>query len=117
MKQPGQIDVLFAHYSFIIQNIQHRVMTDLTLHITQSPDSWILDEFLVEYDKAFVLPDEKETSEGFRQCMLLNEGGAHDRLVSRFGPFGEFVIVAKNSQGRFVGGWDQHAGLPRAGGG
>jgi len=79
-------------------------MTDLTLHITQSPDSWILDEFLVEYDKAFVLPDEKETSEGFRQCMLLNEGGAHDRLVSRFGPFGEFVIVAKDSQGRFVGG-------------
>ena len=79
-------------------------MEDLFVHWSTSPSGPVLDAFLEHYDRAFVLPDEKETPQGFRECLALNRGPDHDRLRAQFGPFFEAVIVVRDGAGGFVGG-------------
>lgn len=44
----------------------------LAISATASPASPILDRFFAGYDRAFVLPDEREELDGFRACLALN---------------------------------------------
>lgn len=65
----------------------------------------VFDDFYLDYDKAFVLENEKESYEGFTDCLALNGGDAFSRLVDQFGAFREFVIVVRNTQtGARIGG-------------
>ncbi|WP_202839792.1 GNAT family N-acetyltransferase [Luteimonas saliphila] len=63
----------------------------------------VFDRFFAAYDHAFVLPDEKEGRDGFLACLALNHGDAQTRLLARFGPFREWVLVAERD-GDVVGG-------------
>ena len=63
----------------------------------------LLEQFFRAYDNAFVLPNEKEDFAGFAECLALNEGCAYRRLRDRYGPFREFVVVARNAE-EMVGG-------------
>jgi GNAT superfamily N-acetyltransferase len=76
----------------------------LTIHSTDRADSEVFDRFFAGYDRAFVLPDEKEDREGLEECLALNHGPAHASLEARFGPFRELCLIADDANGRFVGG-------------
>ncbi len=78
--------------------------SDLTIEATDRADDGVLDAFYAAYDKAFVLANEKEALEGFRDCLALNGGAAQQRLRARFGPFRELVMVARDAAGAVVGG-------------
>ena len=54
-----------AHWSIDLEG-------GLAISATASPASPILDRFYAGYDRAFVLPDEREELDGFRACMALN---------------------------------------------
>lgn len=82
----------------------HTHLGDITLHQSLTSSDPLLDEFMEHYDQAFVLPDEKETREGLSACLALNAGPRHDELAGRLGPYFETIVVAKDAQGRFVGG-------------
>ena len=77
---------------------------DLSIETTDRADDGVLDAFYAAYDKAFVLANEKEELEGFRDCLALNAGAAHQRLRARYGPFRELVMVARDDGGAVVGG-------------
>jgi GNAT superfamily N-acetyltransferase len=65
----------------------------------------VLEQFYKDYDKAFVLENEKEAFDGFAECLALNSGKRYEELVRRFGPFREFVLVARDSEnGSRIGG-------------
>lgn len=49
----------------------------LVASATERPDSPILERFFAGYDKAFVLPDEREELDGFRVCLALNPTCRH----------------------------------------
>lgn len=63
----------------------------------------VFERFFAAYDRAFVLPDEKENRDGFLQCLALNRGPARERLLQRHGPYAEWVLVATDA-GAVVGG-------------
>ena len=77
---------------------------DLSIEATDRADDGVLDAFYAAYDKAFVLANEKEELDGFRDCLALNTGGAHQHLRARYGPFRELVMVARDDNGAVVGG-------------
>jgi hypothetical protein len=60
---------------------------------TTAADDGLLQEFYSDYDRAFVLENEKEGYDGFAECLKLNHGDAYADLVKRYGPFREFVLV------------------------
>ncbi|MFN3610308.1 MAG: hypothetical protein ACK4Y9_14700, partial [Hyphomonas sp.] len=62
-------------------------------HYITRPDDPFLTRFYSAYDAAFILPDEKETLEGFRACLALNEGEPFERLTALYGPYREMVIL------------------------
>lgn len=65
----------------------------------------VLEDFYRDYDTAFVLANEKEGLEGFRECLQLNTGAAYQKLVQRYGIFRELVLVAYDpGSGTRVGG-------------
>lgn len=65
----------------------------------------VLDAFFPAYDAAFVLPNEKEAIDGFRDCLALNAGPVHTRLSARYGDFQEVVLVARaQATGPVLGG-------------
>lgn len=68
----------------------------LVIEASTSADDGLLDEFYAAYDRAFVLANEKEGLNGFKQCLALNSGEAYMALTARFGPFREFVLVARD---------------------
>jgi GNAT superfamily N-acetyltransferase len=70
---------------------------DLDLAVTADADSPILEQFFSGYDKAFILPNEKEGLAGFRQCLELNSGPKQAELARRYGPFREVVFVARDA--------------------
>lgn len=70
--------------------------TGLKLSITVRPDSPVLTEFFAGYDKAFVLPDEKEDLDGFRACLALGQGSVRKALLARYGEHVEVVLVARD---------------------
>jgi len=75
----------------------------LTYDGSTSARDGLLEQFFRAYDNAFVLPNEKEGFAGFAECLALNEGCAYRRLRDRYGPFREFVVVARNAEA-MVGG-------------
>lgn len=82
-----------------------RARSGLILDISTQPDGRVLDEFFAGYDRAFVLPDEKEDLAGFRACLELGHGSERERLVSIHGPHVEIVAVARvTADGPVIGG-------------
>jgi hypothetical protein len=77
---------------------------DLTVRASASPQGAVLDSFFAGYDQSFVLPNEKEELDGFRECLALNFGDEHTRLAAKFGPFREIVLIAEHGSGSSVGG-------------
>jgi GNAT superfamily N-acetyltransferase len=71
---------------------------------TTDPDSPITGLFFEHFDQAFILPHEKETLQGFRDCLALNSGPASERLRSRYGPFREAALIAREPGGEIAGG-------------
>jgi GNAT superfamily N-acetyltransferase len=63
---------------------------------TTSAKDGLLKEFYSDYDRAFVLENEKEGYGGFVECLKLNHGNAYAALVKRYGPFREFVMVVRD---------------------
>lgn len=58
-----------------------------------------LQKFWDLYDRSFVLPDEKETMEGFLACLAFNQDPLHTPLRNRYGPFREcFVVIEEGGQ-------------------
>jgi len=73
---------------------------DLKMQATERPDSSLLDHFFVGYDRAFVLPDEREEIDGFRSCLAINPASRH-----RFGRIHrELVMTVDDANGRLLGG-------------
>ncbi len=68
---------------------------------TERPDSPLLARFFAGYDRAFVLPDEREELEGFKACLAINPQSRH-----RFGrTHRELVLVVEDAAGgRLLGG-------------
>jgi hypothetical protein len=65
------------------------------IEATTSAEDGVLKEFYSDYDRAFVLENEKEGYDGFVECLKLNHGDAYANLVKRYGPFREFVMVVR----------------------
>lgn len=77
----------------------------LMLDVTTRADDKLLAEFFAGYDAAFVLPDEKEDLAGFRACLALGHGAKREKLLKRYGPHVEVVVVAREKAGgAMVGG-------------
>ncbi len=71
----------------------------LSVETTDTYPSATFDAFFAEYDKAFILPAEKEEEAGFAACLALNHGAAHAALTVRYGPFREVVLVVRDEPG------------------
>ena len=77
----------------------------LVVESTDRYPSTTFKDFFDEYDRAFILPAEKEDEAGFAACLRLNHGPDHATLVERFGPFREIVMVMRTEpDGPVVGG-------------
>jgi hypothetical protein len=63
----------------------------------------VFERFFAGYDKAFVLPNEKEDREGFERCFDLNRGADYARLSTLYGPCSEVALIAEED-GLEVGG-------------
>lgn len=79
-------------------------MTELTLQVTDSGEGPVFDRFFTGYDRAFVLPDEKEDRDGLVECLALNHGDAGRDLERRYGRFREICAIATDESGMVVGG-------------
>jgi hypothetical protein len=66
------------------------------IEATTSAQEGFLKEFYSGFDQAFVLENEKETLEGFVRCLALNEGQSYSELSGKYGPFAEFILVARD---------------------
>ncbi|HEX2732268.1 MAG TPA: hypothetical protein VHM70_11695 [Polyangiaceae bacterium] len=86
------------------EDLRLETQRGLVVRVTLSSRSEIVTRFYEGYDRAFVLPNEKEELSGFIECLALNEGDAHQALVKRFGPFRELVLIAETSAGDLIGG-------------
>lgn len=69
--------------------------TGMLLSVTCDFDSATFRDFFTEYEKAFVLPAEREEESGFKDCLALNHGHLHDGLEAQFGRFVEIVLTAR----------------------
>jgi GNAT superfamily N-acetyltransferase len=78
--------------------------TELVFRSTEAGGGPVFDTFFAGYDRAFVLPDEKEDVDGLRAALDLNGGPEHERLRALYGPFREICIVAETPDGDLVGG-------------
>lgn len=76
----------------------------LTIETTDRGEGPVFDAFFAGYDRAFVLPDEKEDADGLRACLALNHGAAGEHLRAAFGPFRELCLLARDADGGVVGG-------------
>lgn len=67
---------------------------------TERPDSPLLGRFFAGYDRAFILPDEREELDGFRACLAINPASRH-----RFGRLHrELVMIIEDAVGTLLGG-------------
>jgi hypothetical protein len=66
----------------------------LTLFTAITADGGVFARFFKGYDKAFVLPNEKEDEAGFARCFALNFGAAYERLSQLYGAYSEVCLVA-----------------------
>ncbi|MFT4053606.1 MAG: hypothetical protein QM681_03800 [Novosphingobium sp.] len=67
---------------------------------SDDPDSDILQRFFAGYDRAFVLPDEREELDGFEACLALN--ATHRHVFGR--THSELVAVFEDDCGALLGG-------------
>ena len=86
---------------------------NLRLRATTDPVSPLVNHFFAGYDRAFILPDEREEIEGFRNCLALNA-----TLPTLFGRrHREFVLTVDDEDGALLGGANFLAtGMTAAGG-
>ena len=78
---------------------------NLVLQVTDRGEGPVFDRFFEAYDRAFVLPDEKETREGLAKCLALNHGTVRSELLDRYGEFREICVIAtEGTGGAFIGG-------------
>ncbi|RLK58499.1 GNAT family N-acetyltransferase [Actinokineospora cianjurensis] len=75
----------------------------LVVRVSDSSETEVFPAFYAGYDRAFVLPDEKEERAGFVECLALNHGPVFERVSARFGAFRELVLAAE-VDGVAVGG-------------
>jgi len=68
----------------------------LVVAATTSPNDPLLDEFFKSYDRAFILPSEKEEWNGFVECLKLNDGDEYSGLATMWGPYREWVLLARS---------------------
>lgn len=79
---------------------QEVLANGLGLRSSEDPDSQVLKAFYAGYDRAFVLPDERESLDGFVDCLRLNQ-----TLSSLFGRrHSEQVLVVTGDDGALLGG-------------
>lgn len=79
---------------------QEVLANGLCLRTSEDPASPILQAFYAGYDRAFVLPDERENLAGFVDCLRLNL-----TLPSQFGrQHSEQVLVVTGDDGALLGG-------------
>lgn len=79
--------------------------TGLDIALTDTGDGQVFERFFEGYDRAFVLPNEKEDADGFRACLALNHGAEKARLEREYGRFVELCLIARDSGDKsFVGG-------------
>ena len=71
--------------------------TSLEMALTDSADTEVFDTFFAGYDRAFVLPNEKEDRSGFAACLALNHGAAGARLATKHGPFAEICLIVRDA--------------------
>ena len=85
----------------------------LVLRTSEDPSSPVLKAFYAGYDRAFVLPDEREDLDGFIDCLQLNQ-----TLPSLFARrHSEQVLTVEDSEGTLLGGANFLAtGMTAAGG-
>ena len=79
-----------------------RILDDgLIVRATERPNSPLVDFFFTGYDRAFVLPDEREELDGFRACLALNPASRH-----RFGRLHRelVMLVEDGATGILLGG-------------
>lgn len=79
-------------------------MDGLVMRTTDEGEGPLFERFFAGYDRAFVLPEEKEDRDGFRACLALNHGAEHERLAADYGPFRELCLVAEDYAGAPIGG-------------
>ncbi|MBU0554659.1 MAG: hypothetical protein KKD64_00940 [Alphaproteobacteria bacterium] len=89
-----------------IQAQWHPVLgTSLEMALTDRAGNAVFDAFFAGYDRAFVLPNEKEDAAGFAACLALNHDETGARLAREHGPFAEVCLIARESgTTQFVGG-------------
>ena len=87
----------------------------LRFRATTRPDE-VFDRFHAAYDRAFILPDEKEDRDGLIQCLALNHGARYEALAARYGPYREWVAVLEED-GEVAGGANLVCHPLRGGGG
>ncbi|HST37615.1 MAG TPA: hypothetical protein VLK25_13430 [Allosphingosinicella sp.] len=76
----------------------------LVVQLSDRSEGPVFDRFFAGYDRAFVLPDEKEDIDGLRAALDLNRGAEGARLAERYGPFREISLIADDETGQAVGG-------------
>src|SRR5262249_58288759 len=83
----------------VVPNGRRRLVSTsgFVIDATTSAEDGLLQEFYGDYDRAFVLENEKEGYDGFVECLRLNDGDQYADLVRRYGPFREFVIVVREA--------------------
>jgi GNAT superfamily N-acetyltransferase len=84
---------------------------------SDDPASPVLTRFFAGYDRAFLLPDEREELDGFKACLALN--GSHRHAFSR--THSELIAIFEDIDGALLGGAnflataiDQGVNLPPA---
>lgn len=67
----------------------------INFNVTMEGNGPIFDRFFEGFDRAFVLPNEKEDREGFQTCLGLNHGPVYRQLSAMYGPYREICLVAE----------------------
>ncbi|MEP7211249.1 MAG: hypothetical protein ABI740_10465 [Alphaproteobacteria bacterium] len=75
----------------------------LTLRATDRGEGEVFEWFFAGFDKAFVLPNEKEDEAGFKACFDLNHGDDYKKLSAKYGPYHEVSVLAEEN-GVEIGG-------------
>jgi hypothetical protein len=75
----------------------------LALRATDTGEGEVFERFWAGFDKAFVLPNEKEDIAGFKACFDLNHGDAYRELSATYGPYHEVSVIAEEN-GVGIGG-------------
>jgi hypothetical protein len=85
---------------------------ELILETTLAAEGPVFEAFFAGFDRAFVLPDEKEGRAGFEACMALNFGPAKAALTAGYGPFQEHCVIARAGAGGDIVGGANFIALP-----